>query len=793
MSYENTSSAYATTSSLSEFVGPSAITTGHPVSQVRSPGGYAPSDTFEWTSREINILPLSHAAEYLPMGPASTAVRSVDPLRYLPSWIPFQQVMHYFLGFSYESIQVRVTLNNPKGIVGGLFAGWYPYVDYFDEDVATTTNLWIDGNSNNMSFINSTDCQFFSFGDAQDVVFTIPWTFKYPMFRTTWLKSLNTSNQHGRPPVGFPVIFVQNYESNYITSISMPAQMQIFIKFTGLQFYGPTVIPVALKDPKGKFKPQANFIDSIEDFEPQSGGEVLAAAAVGALMETAISKVADVITPFSDSSSLSVEFPTPEPGNFDNPSAVQMSYFGDITTRGKPQVRPVFMSGLPPSQSASKTDVKKYLSQPAFVGQGSSASPMTVRVCPTATYDYMCYFAMVNRFWRGIINYHVYVTGHPMVQTKVTVTVNYIGGTTATTANRFNVYDTLQETFYGSKAITVPAPFLTNSDYLPIADPMLAEHIKDRSVSCLITISLEVVSTMLDLSPTIPFFVFRTAGDDFGLYQPYPPGLYNTPDAGPFEEITDFEPQVGIPTYDHTVMNSRYSVTEDPKTLTPFTDFMDLMQTWSRAVPFDQYNAQEEPVPLIDAGFAGPCWFPPVDRARDYEAQNSWYFTVDYVHYFSILFLYYRGSIAGKITYNDIVRTDSNGQNAGVLYLSLGSDLTLRSPSHCPYSHDYKSLPPIANFGAGTFATSPLLQPVLECNVPMRATTTWSNCIPQMIPRGVARNEDEKPAGVFSNILLLYNGKLCDQFARKADSDFALAVESPLPPVQFWMHRGTTG
>lgn len=823
MSYENSSLAFKTDSSLSEWVGPSTITAGHPVSQVRQPGGYAPFDTFDWMTREINLTALSPTAlEFVPVGPASTAVHSFAPIDSLKEWIPFKNVMTNFYGFSYDSIQVRVTINNPKGIVGGLFAGWFPYHDYYDEDIAGTIGCWIDGNANNRAFLNSTDCQFFSFGDAQDVTMTIPWTFKYPMYKTKWLQTRNVGTQNGRPPTGVPVIYVQNYSSTYVNSITKPAQLQIFIKYEGLKLYGPTILQnfVAAQDPKRprkpplppydptqpeSFDPQSDPFDPNMDFDPQSDGGVLEAAAVGALMEAGISKMSDMVTPFSDAPATSISLPTPEPGNFDNPSAVQMSYFGDITTRGNPQVRPVFIPRLPPPSTPNDLSVKKYLSRPAFVTAGSTSGGVALDVHPTASYDYMNYFAMVNRYWRGVINYHVYVTSMPMVQCKFTATINYLDGASSNNLNRFNSYDTLQETFYGSKTFTIPAPFLTNADYLPIADPTMPTHITNRSVSCLVEFKLEVVSTMLDVDPTIPFFVFRTAGDDFSLFQPYPPGLYYSPDVipppldpqiNPFDPGMTFDAQIGLPTFDHTVMTSRHQPTVDPGTLTPFTDFMDLMQIWSRSVPFKDYNntlSNEEPIPDVTAGFDGPCWWPPVDRARHYEANNSWYFTVDYVHYLSILFLYWRGSIAAKVTYNPLIRGESN--KASVLYVSLASDLTLRSPSHCAFGHDYESLPPIANFGTGTFATSTELQPVLECSIPMRATTTWSNCIPQTIKRGVAREDDEYPSGVYTNILL-YNessNKLADQFARKVDSDFALAVEAPLPPVQFWMQRGSTG
>lgn len=810
MSYENSSLAFETPSSLSSFVGPSTTTSGHPVSQARQPGGYSQPDTFDWTSREINATAIIFGVDSLPFGPASTDVHFFDALAVLKGWYAYQQVAPRFLGFKYDSIQIRVTINNPKGIVGGIFVGWYPYTDYYDESTAETTNLWLDGQQNNLNFLNSTDCQMMSFGDAQDVVFTIPWTFKYPMFKNYWLDTYSAAGtQLQRPMPGFPVVFAQNYDSSFVSTITNPALLQFFVKFQGLEFYGPGVPDAPPTRPQGA-PSNAHSVDMSalfpDGFDAHSGSEVLAAAAVGTLVEKAISTVSETMTSMIPSSDATFATSTADPGNYDNPSAVQMSYFGDITSQGKPQIRPVFFPGSPVPASRADLKFQTYMSRPALVANGnSSQSRLTITNDPCAYPTYMRYFAMCHRYWTGTINYHIVVTGHPMIQCRLTTTIRYNFGEFPTPATAFNSFDTHQETFYGSKTLTIPCPFLAATDWLPINDEGAEEQRNEACVQVLI--KLDVISTMLTVQPSIPFFVFQSAGKDFTLAQPYSVGLNYTPVAepplnesvfdilgAPSQEV-DFDAHIGIPVYDHSTMSTKTRETAPPLTLPHSTDMMELMQTWSRCVPFDDYNnvvGNEEPIPDAAIGFDGPCWWPPVDRARDYNTNNSWYFTLDYVHYFSILFLFFRGSIAAKLTYNKKVRTQ-HSLTADVLYVSIASDETIRIPSHCQFLHDASTLPPHSNFGNGTFATSTELQPVLEVNIPVRALTTFANTIPQMVTRGIARYEDRRQDGVKTNAILYdaSNNILCDKMARKVDDDFVLAVESTLPPWNFWAYRGS--
>jgi hypothetical protein len=322
---------------------------------------------------------------------------------------------------------------------------------------------------------------------------------------------------------------------------------------------------------------------------------------------------------------------------------------------------------------------------------------------------------------------------------------------------------------------------------------------------------------MLDVAPVMLALVYVSAGPDFKFYQPFPPGLYDTPlpaekptpatdkhstSVDPFQEFArkreakgkevELDAHVGLPMLsDADVAHTRAGVTPDPGTMFAFEDFMDYMQIWSRAVPFSDYDpGDEEPIPSAAVGCVSPVWFPPVDRARDMDANNSWFFTIDYVHFFSILFMYWRGSISSKIV---VAPATVRGVDDSTVYVSLGHLAYTRQMSYCPFPYSSLDLPPLSNFGAGTVCTAPAFQPVLEVTVPYRGSNTWANCNVNFYNRGVVTVfDDPPPSPVFTNVVLqnTSNDVLADAMFRKADSDFSLGVCSTLPPPPFWIYRG---
>lgn len=777
---ENESYSVLTETPLSEVSGPGLLT--HDEVDIPSRlDDQGPGDTFEWTNRLIDwsafVTPGSNGISF---GPAAALRFSWSNLLHdMMKWPMHRDIMSRYYGFNYKSIKIRITLSNPKNLVGGAMLGWFPYVDYFDESPQGTMETWFADTRSEYALYNSTDSQLMLYGSSQDVQITIPWTFKFPMIQCDWQRKLAENSQNSRPPYGSPLFYIKQLGSvEAVTDLASDAYLRYYVEFEDLKYFGPQNVYVA-----------------------QSGaGAVMASAAIGAAAEEGLSYLSNKI---AEAASGSNDFPVPKPGNFDNPQAVQMSYFGDTTSVDFPQTRPVFKDGLPSPNNAPMPSIRSYLEKPFLIGTTqTSLSYDFISVNPSRPMDensscnYMTYFSMLSRYWRGGINYHFVIAGHPLVETELTVFVAY-DSPQALTPTTFNDAATHRVVRSGSYGLDVTFPYLNIKDYMHNVDPLVPFQRRD-SVGRLY-FRLRVIGTMMDKEPTIPMFIFASAAPDFKFYQPYPPGFYNAKETTPLgrpSAVVDekkkmkFIAQVGLPFRDEVeVANLRAVSLPDPNIMMSIDNILDLMKIWSRALPFFDYDngGDEEPILNATIGFQSPAWFPPVDRAREYDGDNSWYFTNDYVSMLSILFLYWRGTIGVKVAST----TESTAE--GYMYVSLGGidGDAQRSKAHFPFTLTEDDLPANANFGTGCVATPRQLQPVLEISVPYRGNNIWSTVIWNGYGRGVSQYEDFHPAGVHTNINLYNESKvLTDSMYRKVDEDFALCVPSTLPPPAFWLNRG---
>lgn len=782
-----------TESSLSSWVGPDSLTSPMCVMPPRGQDDQTPFDDFAWTSRLQNLTQVAGLSPWL-AGPASAQYGYINILNWLKSWNAWSQVKPYFYGFNYSSINCRVTISNPKGMAGAMIFGWFPYVDYYDEGVVGTIDVWMASDFNTATLINSSDSQLVLFGNDQDISFSIPWTFKYPLLPNTWIAEMDEAgSQNGRPPYGSPVFYWKILDSAFVNTVTSPAQVEVYVEYKDMHFYGP-----------GYYS---------ELTEAQSGVEgVMAGALVGAAADMATSFIHEnVVNPVYDE--IMNMGSDPQPGNYDNPQAVQMSYFGDTTSVSYPQTRPIFKDGIPRPTNEDIPKIHDYLMRPQYIGKfGNGDGEVDFLACPgmftndyqTSRANYFRYFAMISRYWRGTMNFHFIIAGHQFVETRFNATVMYEGTAIVMPANiTFQNFATHRSISSGGKHIIVPVPYLSNMDYTPIFDgdgapPAWSYHAWVRA-------SIEVINTMLDVVPVITCHVFVSAGPDFRFYQPYPCGLYNTAELVPpsvsnkkkdkivkrnRKEITSL--QVGLPFLDEIELaQTRAVTTPDPGTMVTIESVVDMMKIWSRAIPFYDYNPlNEEPIPDPKVGLTSPCWFPPVDRARNEGADNSWFITNDYVAYFSILFLYWRGTIGAKV---GIASNRGVADNYVYVAMTGNEDSLTRKRAHCPFTYSDQNLPPNCNFGTGAVATPATMQPIIEVSIPYRGVNTWSYTILNAYGRGVIRNDDRASASVTTNIILqVPDGDLADAMFRKVDSDFALCVESTLPPYAFWSTRGVS-
>lgn len=788
MSYENQQLSVTSKSDLSSWTGPGVLTTPEQVHRVRQDDDPVEFDVFDWTERMFR-LGSATSTQDIPIGPGTATYGYFDLSDILKQWIPYKDIQHKYYGFSFDSIEIRVTLSNPKNIVGGVHIGWMPYIDYFDEAVVGTIDVWNSDELHQSVLINtSSQTQLLLFGNAQDAQFTIPWQFKYPLM-PNW-----AFNLHGeRPPYGTPVLWWrQAVQTTYVTSVVIPSVATMFCTVKGMKFYGPGL---SMSEGAKLYGERTNLQSGLE------GGMALLAEAGGVLAaDKALSALSDMLTTESAPEKgvdLDDEAST---GNFDSPTAVQMSYFGDMASTKVSGVKSIF-NPLQPSASSANTSVSDYLSRPQYIGytttgptpqmiRGNPMFPISDTIASSDKGSYFKYFSMVNRYWRGTLMIHAIIAGHPMIEVRVSAAVSYPDQLNPDINMDFENYATYKGAFNGSKHLVFPLPFLSPHDYLPVVDELNSVLVADRDklFSCVLHFRADVISTMLDIVPTLPIYFYMSAGSDFRFYQPYAPGLQNLE-----EETTTL--QVALP-LEPEIASVRGSKLPDPGILPAFNDLFDYMHLWSRALPFFDYRNDTDQEPILDAsvGYSSPCWFPPVDRARDQSANNSWYFTQDYLAYFSIMFLYWRGSISTKVA---VAPASVRGVDDKYVFVTLGNPVGFpRVKTHCPFPVSATTLPPDSNFGNGTIATPAELQPVMEATIAYRGCNTFEYSIINANYRGqmFIGGYGVPAATVKTNVLLnnATNDTLADAMFRKAGQDFVLGVESTLPPPMFWIQRGGT-
>ena len=468
---------------------------------------------------------------------------------------------------------------------------------------------------------------------------------------------------------------------------------------------------------------------------------------------------------------------------------------GGSTSMGKPPTSPVFRPSLNPG---GKHRLLDFLRRPQYVGTYDTSAissrmfyadpinPTTGQTGDNRFCSFFSFYGAINSFWRGTVNFDFVIMGHPMVEVQYSVLLHYPPRVTGYS------HDVSQQQVYkgicsGVGRISVPCPFFSEYDMIPLLDEPANNY-----VPCVLEWKASVVSTMLDTDPTIPVSVFMSAGEDFTFYQPYPPGLGYVEPETPFQKqkrVKDkvrLQKQCGLPPVTDQVETR--ALTQEPiSTLPSMVNVEDYTRIWSRALPYFEFDGQNEPTPSIrHAGdpYWWPCLVGGTDPAHTLDGNNSWWVTNDYVSYVSSMFLYYRGSIGIKVLCDEDQTTYK--------YVTMRLPYT-RQQAHCPYTYSPSMVPPEANFGFGAVLTPNGKQPVLDLTVPSRSVFAYGLCNPLANVAQTTHSQANYGSNgtLDSNVVLhVPEGDLKDALFRKAGEDFALYVSTLLPPPTLWASRG---
>lgn len=830
-------------SDLSDWAGPNdTMTVQTPNETIRLHTEAMVADHVEYTDRLYDFF-TSIESTFPEIGPGGDPMDMFKLLDLILWARPLYAQEDFYQAFVYDSLKVRVTLSDPKNLSGALVVGYYPFVNWFGVPFSEISTKFSQNAMMKQSLMLSPEAQLLSFSSGQDVVFDIPWQMNTPHMTFMQLQHRSDINVEQAPYPGEPILYYNVLAANYVTDVARNATLKVFVSFNGLRFLGP-----GGQNAEGE---ESTRSKRVVDLGTRKQSGLAAAAAVGAsiVADAAVDVGKEIFSTMTGNSGEVGVTEAGSNGTYEQPTAVQLSYVGDSTSVGPPPCTPIFTDWI--RNPVGKHAILQYLKRPQFIGTQTSTGdgvlyyanpvfPTGFLRGPNQQCTYFRWFSQAASYWRGTINFHFVILGHPMVEVQYQTKLNYLPETPST-SNDMGESSILQGVASGVHHITVPMPFLTLFDHLPIIDNLVLASEASTMTSfspTSVEFAFSIISSMLDIEPTITCAVFMSAGDDFEFMQPYAVGL-NTgvPDESnaiskmtvgqlakkdkkkksksnplisplsgipppPKRASTPIDlgtrKQVGLPPANVT-HETKAKAMLSTDTMPALVNVEDFMSIWSRCLPYFSYDDNDEPEPDFATGAVSPCWWPMDGQSASYtlDVNNSWYCTNDFISLYSSQFLYFRGSLALKIC---CAETDSKYKFVTLMgpgYKNFTNADYYRQLVHNPFTSPEGDLPVESNFGNGTVCTPAAQQPVIDITIPYRSSLTWSLCNPQQYENVYFNDPDHgdvwwnSQGYVRHNILLQDPGAdLKDALHRKVGNDYGIAVETLLPPPTLWIAKG---
>lgn len=837
---ENEQVENVTRSDLSDWSGVPTLTDETPNEAIRLRQEQVVPDVSDLTNRLFDLCQAWASVDFFAIGPSGTSLFMIDLAESIVDIEPINVMQQFYAGLVWDEVEVTFSLSDPKGIAGAVVIGYYPFVNWFGDTIAHTVTHFASTPMMLQNLMLAPEAQMITFSQCQDVKFHIPWQFNTPWLAWPQLNFVSSATATQMPPIGMPMFFVNVLSANYVTSVGKQAQLRAYISFKNLRFVGPRYIPFESlpeeERPKIKTKAFRKTRSSLAGYEAQSGAAMAAAKVVDTAVLVGAELLGEAVKGAISDHGVS-EITTQ--GTYDNPSAVQLAYVGDSTAVGSPPTTPIFTPWI--KNPANRHAILDYLKRPQFVTMMPINNTQQIfyanPVFPTGYLQgaaqqctYFRWFSQFAAFWRGTINFHFVILGHPMVE----IGYNFLLGYLPDSPSPVNIMDgsgVLRGVCQGVKHIVVPMPFLTLFDHLPIIDNISANVDAAQFMTTFTPSSVgatfNVISTMLDVDPTLQVAVFMSAGDDFTFMQPYAVGLNNVSSdslslklekkkkavkrlvkgQNPLmksraQPLKGFEPQVNLTSVNET-FQTRAKAQLFTDTMPVLKDVEDLMSIWSRCIPYQLYDGSDEPIPDFAIGATSPCWFPMTGGSASYtpDVNNSWYCTNDNLSLLSSQFLFYRGSIALKVCAGQA----GDELPVGYKYVTLkepgfqvDGEFPFKQRSHSPFTYNNSDLPPNANFGNGTVCTPVEQQPVLDITIPYRGPLTWMPCNSMQYDNVYNNNPLHGSIWAIASGYVDHNiemqdveGNLYDSVYRKMGDDYGVAVETLLPPPPLWIAKGS--
>jgi len=565
------------------------------------------------------------------------------------------------------------------------------------------------------------------------------------------------------------MIVVRQLTGTFVGGNITNAVLNVYMKVKNPRFYGP----------------------QLETFDAQSG--VVAATVASIATKIVADNARDVFSTLASSACATTGMCAPETAQsfadtaadylektYVNPGKMMPSVFGDTTSISR-----FGMSGLRgptpflpktiPCPEEGEHSLMSFLSRPQFVANTVSGGSLNFLVnnpcCPQPnniiSASWFSYFSKLARFWRGTMYFHFLICGHPMVEVEFQSLIRYFNpgdpiANTVLTSDTFVSTDTSRTVMSGTRIITVPMPFASVREYIPV-DLNGAAAVDSTFFTTGVSFNLKVISSMLDTQPDIPYVIFMSAGPDFSFYDPRSPSSFLITDVPLMIEQVKLSLEGNAQSH---AMNC--VVSPDPGGMVPLRTLEQVASMWSRFYP----QAANDIVFPFPGAQALPV--------------TSFYFGhTDILSHISNMFQCYRGDVAFKFMIDP-------GPNRTTVGLSYGDAI---SNQLVPIElGDNAIYPFFLNPGNGSFVTSIGLQPVLETCLTYRGTntlsyTTYNDAVGQYVANVFPLDQEITTINHNFQFNTLVN-KTSDVLFRKIGPNFSLYIERlPLSP-NHWLFNG---
>jgi hypothetical protein len=143
------------------------------------------ADHLDISNRLFNML--ESGGEYFSISPSGNGKPDLLSLWDMMKLNPvLSKLLQLYAGVTYDSVTFRFSLSNPKGLVGAVVVGGFPFVNWLGDQLSFADSQLVFGENlmTRQWLMSSPESHLLTMGEAKDVEFTMPWQSNFPYWST---------------------------------------------------------------------------------------------------------------------------------------------------------------------------------------------------------------------------------------------------------------------------------------------------------------------------------------------------------------------------------------------------------------------------------------------------------------------------------------------------------------------------------------------------------------------------------------------------------------------------------